>query len=122
MELTHFQFEVDGDGVAVVLMDVQGQAMNTISTKVSADLDTIVSRIETDQSVKAVVIGSAKKGSFVAGADIDMISQVKSAAEAAELSKAGQEGMARLERLSRELGKPVVAAIDAVVPRCQKQQ
>ena len=112
MELTHFQFEVDGDGVAVVLMDVQGQAMNTISTKVSADLDTIVSRIETDQSVKAVVLGSAKKGSFVAGADIDMISQVKSAAEAAELSKAGQEGMARLERLSRELGKPVVAAID----------
>ncbi|MEC9465361.1 MAG: fatty acid oxidation complex subunit alpha FadJ [Myxococcota bacterium] len=112
MDLKHFQFTVDADGVALVLMDVSGQAMNTISTKVSADLDEIVSRIEKDDAIKAVVIGSAKKGSFIAGADIDMISEVKSASEAADLSKSGQEGMTRLEKLSRELGKPVVAAID----------
>ena len=71
MDLKHFQFTVDADGVALVLMDVSGQAMNTISTKVSADLDEIVSRIEKDDAIKAVVIGSAKKGSFIAGADID---------------------------------------------------
>lgn len=112
MELEHFQFETDADGIAFVMMDVQGQSMNTISGQVSTDLEKIINRIETDEAICGVVLGSAKKGSFIAGADIGMISQVETAQEAAQLSQNGQEGMARLEALYTTHGKAVVAAID----------
>ena len=99
MELDHFKFNVDDDGIAIVLMDVQNQSMNTISTQVSGDLEKIVAKIESDPKIVGAVIGSAKKGSFIAGADIGMISGATSAQDAAEMSVQGQKGMARLENL-----------------------
>jgi 3-hydroxyacyl-CoA dehydrogenase/enoyl-CoA hydratase/3-hydroxybutyryl-CoA epimerase len=112
MELDHFKFNVDEDGIAIVLMDVQNQSMNTISTQVSGDLEKIVAKIESDPKIVGAVIGSAKKGSFIAGADIGMISGATSAQDAADMSVQGQKGMARLEKIWTEHGKPVVAAID----------
>ena len=43
--LTHAQFEVDEKGCAVILLDVQGATMNTLSTDVSEDLATICSKL-----------------------------------------------------------------------------
>jgi 3-hydroxyacyl-CoA dehydrogenase/enoyl-CoA hydratase/3-hydroxybutyryl-CoA epimerase len=110
--LTHAHFEVTSEGVAVVLLDVQGESMNTLSTKVSDDLRTICAKLESDDAIRAAVIGSAKKGSFVAGADINMLADASTVEEAEKLSRDGQEGMARIEALYSKLGKPVVAAID----------
>lgn len=111
MELTNFRFELDDNGIATVFMDVAGQKMNTLSPKVSEDLEKLVARIETDAAIRAVVITSGKRDSFIAGADIDAIKDVQSASEAAALSRQGQKGFARLEALHRDLGKPVIAAI-----------
>ena len=110
--LTHAHFEVTSEGVAVVLLDVQGESMNTLSTKVSDDLRAICEKLESDDAIRAAVIGSAKKGSFVAGADINMLADASTVEEAEKLSRDGQEGMARIEALYSKLGKPVVAAID----------
>ena len=50
------------------------------------------------------------KGSFIAGVDIGMISEAKSAQEAAELSIAAMKAWT-VSRKFTEHGKPVVAAI-----------
>ncbi|MFW6369162.1 MAG: fatty acid oxidation complex subunit alpha FadJ, partial [Myxococcota bacterium] len=111
MDLTHFKFEVDEKGVALVLIDCADEKMNTLSTRLQADLEIILERLESDTSIRAVVVGSAKPDNFMAGADIEMIREVRSAAKATELARDGQAGFARLEALHKEHGKPVVAAI-----------
>ncbi|MBK9518410.1 MAG: fatty acid oxidation complex subunit alpha FadJ [Anaeromyxobacter sp.] len=95
------------DGVATLLIDVPGEAVNTLSGPVGEELGALLLRLEADAAVKAVVIASGKAAGFMAGAKIDMIQAVRSAAEAEALSRAAQAGFDRLERL----GKPVVAAV-----------
>ena len=60
MDLKHFQFDVNVHGVATVLMDLEGERVNTLSDKIKEDLDKIIERVETDDAIKALVIGSAK--------------------------------------------------------------
>ncbi|NNF63343.1 MAG: fatty acid oxidation complex subunit alpha FadJ [Acidimicrobiia bacterium] len=110
--LTHFQFSVDDDGVAVVLMDRAGESMNTLGPEVAADLNAVLSTIEEDSSIKAVILGSAKKGNWMAGADIRFLRTLNDPADAVEMLQSAQEGFNRLERIHTDLGKPVVAAID----------
>lgn len=110
--LTHARFSVNQDGIAVILLDVEGETMNTLSTRVSEDLARICERLEQDDGIKGAVLGSAKAGSFVAGADINMLADATTEAEAEKLSRDGQAGMNRIEAITSRLGKPVVAAID----------
>ncbi|NNF68537.1 MAG: fatty acid oxidation complex subunit alpha FadJ, partial [Acidimicrobiia bacterium] len=111
MDLTHFTFDVDGDGIATVLMDRAGEDMNTLSPETGADLAVILDRLEQDDSIRAVVIGSAKPDNFLAGADIRWFATLQDPAEAEAAMQAGQEGFGRLEALHQQRGKPVVAAI-----------
>ena len=111
LPLTHFRLEVDGDGVATVLVDVPGERMNTIVEAMAADLERVLARLEHDTAIRAVVVGSAKPDNFLAGANVEMIARVGSAARAAEMAVALRQGLERLERLHTDKGKPVVAAI-----------
>ena len=95
------------DGVAVIRIDVPGESLNTLRGNFAAELETLVAEIAGAPEIRAVVIASGKPDSFVAGADVKQLLTVKSASEAAELSRTGQRA---LERLA-ELEKPVVAAI-----------
>ena len=95
------------DGVATVLVDVPGEPVNTLSRETGAEFGAVLDALEKDGAVKAVVVASGKKDGFVAGAKIEMLRDVKDAAEAAELSRDAQAGFDRLERF----GKPVVAAV-----------
>jgi len=95
------------DGVATLVLDVPGESVNTLSTEVGAALERTLDALEHDGAVKALVIASGKADGFVAGAKLEMIQAVRSAAEATALSEAAQAGFDRLERF----GKPVVAAI-----------
>lgn len=63
--------------------------------------------IQSNDDINSAVLISSKPGSFIAGADVNMISACKSSEEVAELSKAGQRAMDAVESSS----KPVVAAI-----------
>ncbi|MDF1562349.1 MAG: fatty acid oxidation complex subunit alpha FadJ [Deltaproteobacteria bacterium] len=111
LKLTHFHFEVDEHGVAIVLIDVKDERMNTISRALATDLEAILERLHSDGAIKAVVLGSAKPDNFVAGADLAMMKEFSSAAKAAEGSRELQQGLAKLEELHAKKGKPVVAAI-----------
>jgi 3-hydroxyacyl-CoA dehydrogenase/enoyl-CoA hydratase/3-hydroxybutyryl-CoA epimerase len=102
----NFRVEV-ADGIATVLIDEPGEPVNTLSPAVGEEFDRILTGLGKDPSVKAVVFGSGKKDGFIAGAKIEMLQAVKSAAEAGKLAREGQAGFDRLERFP----KPVVAAI-----------
>ena len=95
------------DGVATVLVDVPGEPVNTLSRETGTEFAAVLDALEKDAAVKAVVVASGKKDGFVAGANIEMLRDVKGASEAAELSRDAQAGFDRLERFP----KPVVAAV-----------
>ena len=102
----NFRIETQ-DGVATVLVDVPGEPVNTLSEETGAEFGAVLDALEKDPAVKAIVLASGKKDGFVAGAKIEMLRDVKSAAQAATLSRDAQSGFDRLERFA----KPVVAAI-----------
>src|SRR3954454_22226298 len=104
-----FRMDLGQDGVALVLMDVEGESANTLRADFADEFEPLFKRISDDPAVKAVVFASGKSDSFIMGANIEMLSRVKTAAEATALARGGQQAMQRLEELSRR--KPVVAAI-----------
>lgn len=95
------------DGVAVIKMDVPGDTMNTLQANFSEEFARVFEQIERESDVKAVVFTSGKPDSFIAGADIRMLKQVKLASDATRMARTGHEAMARLESFRL----PVVAAI-----------
>ena len=93
-------------------MDVEGQAMNTLSTKVSSEMESILTKLNPMLRLNRSYLPQVRTQASSPGADIDMLSGVNSAQEASDLSVAGQKSCQRLENIYRHLGKPVVAAID----------
>ena len=64
---------VTNDGIAVVKFDALGEKMNTLSAKLMASFDGVLTRLETDTSIRAAVLISGKPDNFIAGADIGML-------------------------------------------------
>ncbi len=101
-------FHVDIEsGIAVVTLDVPGAPVNTLSTTVAQEFDGLLTRLESDPAVRAIVLVSGKPDNFIAGADIEEFTRLRTAEEATALSRGAQELMNRVAG-SR---KPVVAAI-----------
>ena len=111
MELTHFTFDVE-NGIATALLDRAGESMNTIGPVIYDDFVAVIDRVETDPSIKAVVFGSAKKGNFLAGADIRFFETLTDPNEAADAIRQLHALFARIEALHTVHAKPVVMAID----------
>ncbi len=94
-------------GIARVVLDLPGEPVNKITPAVREELDVLLSRLQKDEQVHAVVLSSGKPDTFIAGADIDEFVALRSQAEARELVRGGQALINRLPAL----GKPIVAAI-----------
>lgn len=62
------------------------------------------------QAVKAVVLASGKPSSWIAGANIKRIEEIKTAGEASKLVSEGQQVMNRVSDMQKK--KPWIAAID----------
>jgi 3-hydroxyacyl-CoA dehydrogenase/enoyl-CoA hydratase/3-hydroxybutyryl-CoA epimerase len=103
-----FTLETRDDGVAVIHIDVPGESMNTLKASFADEVSEVLGQLEQLSTLKGVVIISDKPGSFVAGADISMISACENAADAESLARQGQAMFDRIEQLK----VPVVAAID----------
>ncbi|QSQ13911.1 fatty acid oxidation complex subunit alpha FadJ [Myxococcus landrumensis] len=101
-----FSLQVE-DGVAVITFDLPDSAVNTLSPEVATAFTRLLEEVEREPSVKAVVFLSGKKDTFVAGAKLDLFQEVKTAEEAAAISRQGQESFDRLEAFP----KPIIAAI-----------
>src|SRR6201999_4080782 len=66
----NFKLTRDSDGVAWLLFDREGASANTLSADLIEELDRIMAELET-QRPTGLVIRSAKKSGFIAGADVN---------------------------------------------------
>jgi 3-hydroxyacyl-CoA dehydrogenase/enoyl-CoA hydratase/3-hydroxybutyryl-CoA epimerase len=98
--------EMDG-GIAVIVLDVPGESVNTLSRRVRDEFAALNDRLERDTSIEGAVLISGKPDVFIAGADIEEFVTLATAAEAERLSREGQMLLHALERVR----VPVVAAI-----------
>ncbi|MCF1427060.1 MAG: fatty acid oxidation complex subunit alpha FadJ [Shewanella sp.] len=106
MEKT-FNLKRREDGIALLVMDVPGETMNTLKGEFADEVTQVLNEIQSDNSIKGLVLISGKPDSFVAGADIGMLDACKTADDARTLSSQGHQVFAQLEALNI----PVVAAI-----------
>src|SRR3989442_7799844 len=90
------RIETGPDGVAVVLYDVPGEAVNTLRHGFQEEFEAGFGRLAEDSAVKAILLASAKPDSFVASAVIVMVLRIQTAAEAAAVAAGRQEAMPRL--------------------------
>ncbi len=66
----HFKLTRDADGVAWLLFDREGASANTLSADVIEELDKVLAALESERPA-GLVIRSAKKSGFIAGADVN---------------------------------------------------
>jgi 3-hydroxyacyl-CoA dehydrogenase/enoyl-CoA hydratase/3-hydroxybutyryl-CoA epimerase len=104
--MSFFRVATEGD-VAIITLDNDGARVNTLSTPMMRAFADVLSNLEADASVKALVIISGKPDSFIVGADIKEFAEYPSPEE---VSARIAEGHALLGRLERSF-KPVIAAV-----------
>ncbi len=102
----HWRLRNDEDGIAWLLFDKKGASANTLSADVLAELDAVLDKLERDRP-RGLVIRSAKRSGFIAGADI---AQFQGATDPAAVEALLARGHAVLDRLDR-LPLPTVAVI-----------
>ncbi|RUO25240.1 fatty acid oxidation complex subunit alpha FadJ [Aliidiomarina minuta] len=102
-----FTLEKRDDGIAIITIDVPGESMNTLKSSFADEVTDLLDDIENDSSIKGIVFVSGKATSFIAGADIRMIADCSSAADAESLARQGQALFDRVE----EQKVPVIAAV-----------
>ena len=98
--------ERDGDGIAWLTFDKPGTSANVLSASVLMELNAVLAVLEKDLP-RGVIVISAKKSGFVAGADIKEFTGVANEASGYQLIRPGQQVFDRLEALRC----PSVAAI-----------
>jgi 3-hydroxyacyl-CoA dehydrogenase/enoyl-CoA hydratase/3-hydroxybutyryl-CoA epimerase len=106
MNVSALQLEF-ADGIALVTIDLPHEPVNKVTASLRAEFGQLFGRIETDPTLRGVVLLSGKPDTWIAGADIDEFLTIVSAADAESLSRGGQALLARLDTLRI----PVVAAI-----------
>ncbi|EFP7034914.1 fatty acid oxidation complex subunit alpha FadJ, partial [Shigella dysenteriae] len=108
MEMTSaFTLNVRLDNIAVITIDVPGEKMNTLKAEFASQVRAIIKQLRENKELRGVVFVSAKPDNFIAGADINMIGNCKTAQEAEALARQGQQLMAEIHALPI----PVIAAI-----------
>ncbi|MFH8344584.1 3-hydroxyacyl-CoA dehydrogenase NAD-binding domain-containing protein [Streptomyces sp. NPDC018045] len=109
-ESTTIRWEQDETGVVTLVLDDPDQSANTMNAAFKSSLTAVADRLEAERdTVRGVILTSAKK-TFFAGGDLrDLIAVTPEHAERA--FETGQ-GIKRDLRRIETLGKPVVAAIN----------
>ncbi|HEX7046597.1 MAG TPA: 3-hydroxyacyl-CoA dehydrogenase NAD-binding domain-containing protein [Gammaproteobacteria bacterium] len=104
--LPNWQLDRDDRGIAWLIFDKAGASTNVLSGHVMVELEEKLRELE-QHPPKAVVVKSAKKSGFIAGADIKEFTGLESSAQAFDLIRRGQLVLDKLDHLPC----PVVAAV-----------
>ncbi len=109
-------FELDGDGIATLTIDVPGQSMNVIGAQFLADLDALINRLAAEEAIAGAVIASGKASGFMAGMDLKAMETMLLPRPGEPLDMAALFTRCfELNRILRRLetcGKPVACAIE----------
>jgi len=73
MSYETLSFEVDGDGIALLTIDLPGESMNVWNEKLISEFGQAIDRFIGDDAIKGLVITSGKASGFLAGADLRML-------------------------------------------------
>ncbi|MHC5008255.1 MAG: fatty acid oxidation complex subunit alpha FadJ, partial [Planctomycetota bacterium] len=82
-----WKFEIDGDNIAWLTFDLPGEKVNKLSASAMTELQTVLDEQVAGASVKALVVRSGKKDSFIVGADIDELARLTDEKDAAAKSE-----------------------------------
>lgn len=104
----HWRLETDADSILWVYFDKKNTLVNTIDREVVEEFSSIVDMLATDKTHKAMVIASAKKSGFIAGADIEQFTRFKDIEQATSMLNLGQAVLNKFEALKI----PTIAMID----------
>lgn len=94
----HWRIETGDHGLAWLCFDKQDSGTNVLANEVIAELERKIAALEASDP-KAVVVYSAKKNGFIAGADIKEFTALKTPDEAFNHIRDGQKAFARLAAL-----------------------
>src|SRR6202051_4344170 len=103
---TSWKAATDADGILWLTLDKPGTSANVLSSEVLVELDTLLRPLH-HSPPRGIVVISAKKSGFIAGADIKEFTGITDAESGYRLIHAGQQVLDRLEALPC----PTVAAI-----------
>jgi 3-hydroxyacyl-CoA dehydrogenase/enoyl-CoA hydratase/3-hydroxybutyryl-CoA epimerase len=103
----YWRLRVDSDQVAWLTFDVPGSSANSLSRTAMLELDAQLDTLQRTPP-RALIIESAKKSGFIAGADIKEFTSLTSPEIAYDLVRTAQRVLDRLEALPY----PTVAAIN----------
>lgn len=73
MTYESFSVDIDGDGIALVTIDLPGQSMNVWNEALMREFGAFVDEFCANDDIKGAVITSGKKSGFLAGADLRML-------------------------------------------------
>jgi len=96
--MKNFRLDIENN-VATLVFDLENEKVNKLSFEVLEQLDTILDEIKLNKEIKLLVIDSAKKNIFIAGADIKEIEAFKTDDEVYEALLKGHKVLDKLERL-----------------------
>jgi 3-hydroxyacyl-CoA dehydrogenase/enoyl-CoA hydratase/3-hydroxybutyryl-CoA epimerase len=102
----HFKLTRDADGIAWLLFDREGSSANTLSADVIEEFDHVLAALES-QRPAGLVLRSAKKSGFIAGADVN---EFRGASDPGAVEAAIGRAHAVIDRLEA-LRAPSVAVI-----------
>jgi len=87
------------NGIATLTFDLAGEKVNKLSAPVLIELDALLDDLAKQTDIKLLVIQSAKKGIFIAGADIEEIKDLRAIPDAEAKVKRGQDVLGKIEKL-----------------------
>jgi 3-hydroxyacyl-CoA dehydrogenase / enoyl-CoA hydratase / 3-hydroxybutyryl-CoA epimerase len=99
--------QVRPDGVAVITYDVPGEAVNTLKPSFGGELERLIGEIEGNPQIKAAILVSGKPDTWIAGADIEMLKNATTAAQAETSCRTGHAAILKVVGSA----KPIVAAV-----------
>ena len=105
MELKNLLYEVL-DNIATITIN-RPDKLNALNHNTLSELNLVIEKIKTDESVHVVIITGAGEKAFVAGADIEELSELNSES-GSKFSEFGQSIFSKIENLN----KPVIAVVN----------
>jgi enoyl-CoA hydratase len=84
------------------------KALNSLSRATMSELSVAVDELESDQTVRSIILTGAGEKAFAAGADINELRAIANCKEGAAFAVWGQSILFKIENMS----KPVIAAIN----------
>ncbi len=108
LNTNRLRLDVDDSGVATVWIDDPDASVNKISRATLDGFSEVLGYLEEHDDLTGVVFISAKEGSFIVGADLQMIEQFNTPSDVRRVSRRAHRLLWRVDTLSL----PTVAAIE----------